>query len=394
MNLQDALINEEELSDVETKHHTPEGLFTGSTKDIVDGLLKDANGDEELALKRINFYINRAGDGLSNKTAVHSAKKELEKKVEERKESIKSSKFNAIAEQVFTEIDVPSNKYLSRIAHISATHPNEPSTVTYNKSTDVITHNAQPKYVEDYAQDKFGIPTFCWDPKFVFYQKRFGLNNPIRLAGIYNTLGLGRHTERDDVLVVNYAVHKLTDDEMDSMQDSEIASHEKDYDFKVNQNRLYNQYITAEEFKDCFTKDLNDPYVQKNAKILADWMNKVQNGKSRHKSLLGADRVENEHKAQNQAFDVFKNYYEKLWQGSEIQKITNMLSYMSKNDPEKWDKILYDYLVNMPEGKAAQLVYAKKVVNDLDMQIKDILNATKKKKATAALDHIIDFDGE
>lgn len=68
----------------ETKsgHSTPEGLFTKSKEEIVDGLLKDANGDEELALKRINFYINRAGDGLSNKTAVNAAKKELENKIE------------------------------------------------------------------------------------------------------------------------------------------------------------------------------------------------------------------------------------------------------------------------------------------------------------------------
>lgn len=71
----------------ETKsgHSTPEGLFTKSKEEIVDGLLKDANGDEELALKRINFYINRAGDGLSNKTAVHAAKKELENKIESKK---------------------------------------------------------------------------------------------------------------------------------------------------------------------------------------------------------------------------------------------------------------------------------------------------------------------
>lgn len=90
-------IVEDEL-ETTSGHHTPEGLFTKSSKDIVDGLLKDANGDEELALKRITFYINRAGDGLSNKTAVHAAKRELEKKVEEKKEAEKNKLYNTLSE--------------------------------------------------------------------------------------------------------------------------------------------------------------------------------------------------------------------------------------------------------------------------------------------------------
>lgn len=77
-------------------HHTPEGLFTKSSEDIVDGLIKDAKGDEELALRRITFYINRAGDGLSNKTAVHAAKRALEKKVEEKKEGNKIKLQNSL----------------------------------------------------------------------------------------------------------------------------------------------------------------------------------------------------------------------------------------------------------------------------------------------------------
>lgn len=97
-------VKEKELQmkedELETKsgHHTPEGLFTQPTKDIIDGLLKDANGDEELALKRINFYINRAGDGLSNKTAVHAAKRELEKKVEAKMEANKSNLHDMLSE--------------------------------------------------------------------------------------------------------------------------------------------------------------------------------------------------------------------------------------------------------------------------------------------------------
>lgn len=79
-------------------HHTPEGLFTKPTQDIVDGLLKDAHGDEELALRRITFYINRAGDGLSNKTAVNAAKRELEKKVEAKAEAKKAELGNFLNE--------------------------------------------------------------------------------------------------------------------------------------------------------------------------------------------------------------------------------------------------------------------------------------------------------
>lgn len=94
-------IKEDEL-ETKSGHHTPEGLFTQPTKDIVDGLLKDANGDEELALKRINFYINRAGDGLSNKTAVHAAKRELEKKVEEKMQS-KKDEIHDILSEYFQE---------------------------------------------------------------------------------------------------------------------------------------------------------------------------------------------------------------------------------------------------------------------------------------------------
>lgn len=94
-------IKEDEL-ETKSGHHTPEGLFTKPTKDIVDGLLKDANGDEELALRRITFYINRAGDGLSNKTAVHAAKKELEKKVEAKIEA-KNLQIHNMLSEYFTE---------------------------------------------------------------------------------------------------------------------------------------------------------------------------------------------------------------------------------------------------------------------------------------------------
>ena len=70
----------ENLNDIETKHSTPKGLFTRKASGIIDGILKDANNDIEKAIQRINFYINRAGKNLSNKTEVMKAKKILENK--------------------------------------------------------------------------------------------------------------------------------------------------------------------------------------------------------------------------------------------------------------------------------------------------------------------------
>ncbi|NEN87937.1 MAG: hypothetical protein F6K48_03045 [Okeania sp. SIO3H1] len=65
------------LSKVKTKHSTPAGLFTKTADKIVKGLLKDAKGDHALAIKRITFYINRAGKDLSNRRSVMAAQKKL-----------------------------------------------------------------------------------------------------------------------------------------------------------------------------------------------------------------------------------------------------------------------------------------------------------------------------
>ena len=73
-------ITAQNISDVDVKHHTPEGLFTRKASGIVDGLLKDSNSDVTKAIQRINFYINRSGENLSNKTEVMKAKRILENK--------------------------------------------------------------------------------------------------------------------------------------------------------------------------------------------------------------------------------------------------------------------------------------------------------------------------
>ena len=74
----------EQLSDVKTKWHPKDGLFTEKDpKKIVDYLLKNSK-DRGQAMKRLTFYMNRAGDKLSNKTVLNKAKDMLKEKVNEK----------------------------------------------------------------------------------------------------------------------------------------------------------------------------------------------------------------------------------------------------------------------------------------------------------------------
>lgn len=64
-----------QLSDVKTKHHPPEGTFTGSAESIARKVMKDAHGDLGKAIRRITFYVNRAGENCSSEA--RAAKKIL-----------------------------------------------------------------------------------------------------------------------------------------------------------------------------------------------------------------------------------------------------------------------------------------------------------------------------
>ena len=69
----------ERLSDVKAKWHPKEGLFTSDNpKEIADYLLKHSD-DRGQAMRRLNFYMNRAGKNLKNKETLERAKKILEK---------------------------------------------------------------------------------------------------------------------------------------------------------------------------------------------------------------------------------------------------------------------------------------------------------------------------
>ena len=84
----------EQLSDVKTSWHPKKGLFTSDNpKEIVDYLMKNSK-DQAQAMQRLCFYMNRAGDNLSNKTVLNKAKQLLKKeKVDEKLIINKNYKF-------------------------------------------------------------------------------------------------------------------------------------------------------------------------------------------------------------------------------------------------------------------------------------------------------------
>ena len=59
------------LSDVKAKFKPKEGIFTKSGEEIARYLLK--NGKKK-AMSRLNFYMNRAGKNLSNRSELERAK--------------------------------------------------------------------------------------------------------------------------------------------------------------------------------------------------------------------------------------------------------------------------------------------------------------------------------
>ena len=75
----------EQLSDVKTHWHPKKDLFTSNDpQEIVDYLMKNSK-DQAQAMQRLCFYMNRAGDNMSNKTVLNKAKQLLKKeKVDEK----------------------------------------------------------------------------------------------------------------------------------------------------------------------------------------------------------------------------------------------------------------------------------------------------------------------
>ena len=66
--------------DAQETYHTPDGTFTKSAPEIVEVLMKGAHNDATLALRRLMFYMYRAGRHLSNAAALQEGKAPLAKK--------------------------------------------------------------------------------------------------------------------------------------------------------------------------------------------------------------------------------------------------------------------------------------------------------------------------
>lgn len=69
---------------VKTHYHTPTGLFTQKAQQVVEGLMSEAQGDPVLALRRLVFYMNRAGENLENFQQLKIAKEQIENVIKTR----------------------------------------------------------------------------------------------------------------------------------------------------------------------------------------------------------------------------------------------------------------------------------------------------------------------
>ncbi len=72
--------------EVKSNYHPPEGTFTKSAPEVVKILLTGAGNDPLLALHRLVFYMNRAGDKLTNSRALETAKLTLEDLIQKDKQ--------------------------------------------------------------------------------------------------------------------------------------------------------------------------------------------------------------------------------------------------------------------------------------------------------------------
>lgn len=77
-----AILESEDLSDVETKWSPREGLFKEDDPEKIVRSLVRSSKDYNQAMKRLTFYMNRAGENLKNKTVLNKAKQILHDKIE------------------------------------------------------------------------------------------------------------------------------------------------------------------------------------------------------------------------------------------------------------------------------------------------------------------------
>lgn len=70
----------DDLSDVETEWKPKKGLFLSKSPRYIANYLLDHSDNRGQAIKRLTFYMNRAGKNLKNKTVLNQAKKLLQEK--------------------------------------------------------------------------------------------------------------------------------------------------------------------------------------------------------------------------------------------------------------------------------------------------------------------------
>jgi len=85
------VINEEQLSDVDTKWEPKEGLFKSKSPKYIADYLSKHSKDIGQAIKRLTFYMNRVGKNIENKTVLNKAKSILQDRLEE---SVSENEYN------------------------------------------------------------------------------------------------------------------------------------------------------------------------------------------------------------------------------------------------------------------------------------------------------------
>ncbi len=78
--LREFVEEKEELSDVKSRWTPPEGLFTKDDPECIAKVLIDNAKDPGQAMKRLTFYMNRAGDDCPNKTVLNKVKEIIRQK--------------------------------------------------------------------------------------------------------------------------------------------------------------------------------------------------------------------------------------------------------------------------------------------------------------------------
>ncbi len=73
----------ERLSDIKAKWHPEEGLFTRKNANYIANYLIKHSKDLKQAMSRLTFYMNRAGENLTNKETLEKAKKIIHSKIED-----------------------------------------------------------------------------------------------------------------------------------------------------------------------------------------------------------------------------------------------------------------------------------------------------------------------